>query len=98
MDKEAEIIPIGCEKLIYLPYLMGERTSYLDHSCRGVFFGLSAIPTKAHILRSVMEGVSYSMCDCVEILRGMGIFPDEMLIRGGGATSSLWMHGLVKYL
>jgi xylulokinase len=90
MDKEAERIPIGCEKLIYLPYLMGERTPHLDPSCRGVFFGLSAIHTKAHMLRSVMEGVSYSLRDCVELLRGMGVFSREMLICGGGAASNLW--------
>ena len=46
MDKEAESIAIGAEKLIYLPYLMGERTPHLDSYARGVFFGLSPIHTK----------------------------------------------------
>ena len=94
MDKEAERITIGCDRLIYLPYLMGERTPHIDPSCRGVFFGLSAIHTKAHMIRSVMEGVAFSLRDCVELLRGMGIFTDEMLICGGGAASSLWRQML----
>ena len=51
----AEVKP-GSGRLIYLPYLMGERTPHLDPDCRGVFFGLSAIHTKKHLLRAVMEG------------------------------------------
>ena len=75
MDKEAERSPIGCNRLLYLPYLMGERTPHLDPDCRGVFFGLSAMHTKWDMLRAVMEGVTYSQRDSVEILRGMGVEP-----------------------
>ena len=53
-------VPRGSRRLIYLPYLMGERTPHLNPDCRGVFFGLSAMHTKADMLRSVMEGVSFS--------------------------------------
>ena len=69
MDKEAETVPIGANRLLYLPYLMGERTPHLDPDARGVFFGLSAIHTKKDILRAVMEGVAYSLRDCFEICR-----------------------------
>ena len=62
----------GSNRLLYLPYLMGERTPHLDPDCRGVFFGLSAIHTRKHLLRAVMEGVAYSLCDCNEILKEMG--------------------------
>jgi xylulokinase len=94
MDREAERIPIGCEKLLYLPYLMGERTPHLDPDCRGVFFGLSAIHTKAHLIRAVMEGVAYSMRDCLELLKGMGVSVDHMLVCGGGGASPLWRQML----
>ena len=69
MDKEAEKVPVGANRLLYLPYLMGERTPHLDPDARGVFFGLSAMHTKRDMLRAVMEGVSYSLRDCVEVFR-----------------------------
>lgn len=94
MDQEAKRVPIGCNKLLYLPYLMGERTPHLDPDCRGVFFGLSAIHTKYDMLRAVMEGVVYSQRDSVEILRSMGISLSEMLACGGGGSSPLWRQML----
>ena len=65
MDKEAEQVPVGANRLLYLPYLMGERTPHLDPNARGVFFGLSAMHTKRDMLRAVLEGVTYSLRDCV---------------------------------
>lgn len=94
MDKQAEKIEIGADNLLYLPYLMGERTPHLDPDCRGVFFGLSAIHTKQHMLRSVMEGVSYSLFDCLNILKDMGADVSEMLACGGGGSSPLWRQML----
>ncbi len=94
MDKEAEKIPIGCDSLLYMPYLMGERTPHLDPDCRGVFFGLSARHTRQHLLRAVMEGVAYSQRDSVEVLRSMGVTIKDMLACGGGGTSSLWRQML----
>ena len=90
MDKQAETIPIGAEHLLYLPYLMGERTPHLDPNCRGAFIGLSAIHTRQHLLRAVMEGVVFSQRDSVEVLREMGIKINDMLACGGGGTSRLW--------
>lgn len=90
MDKAAAEIPVGSNRLIYLPYLMGERTPHLDPDCRGVFFGLSAIHTKADMIRAVMEGVAYSLKNCNDILNEMGAKVDEMMACGGGGTSSLW--------
>lgn len=87
-------VPIGARRLLYLPYLMGERTPHLDADCRGVFFGLSGMHTKADLLRAVLEGVSYSLRDCVEILRGMGVQTSEMLACGGGGTSAVWRQML----
>lgn len=94
LDKMAKEIPIGADKLIYLPYLMGERTPHLDTNARGVFFGLSAIHTKAHMIRAVLEGVSYSLMDCKDVLVEMGIHADDMMICGGGAKSPLWKQML----
>ena len=90
MDQEAEAVPIGANRLLYLPYLMGERTPHLDPNVRGVFFGLSAIHTKRDMLRAVMEGVSYSLQDCLAVFGEMGITADEMLACGGGGSSPFW--------
>ncbi|MBQ4225196.1 MAG: xylulokinase [Oscillospiraceae bacterium] len=90
MDKEADTVPIGAERLLYLPYLMGERTPHLDPNARGMFFGLSAMHTKKHMLRAVMEGVSYSLRDCVEVFREMDINVSDMMACGGGGSSPLW--------
>ncbi len=90
MDKEAEKSPIGANRLIYLPYLMGERTPHLDPNARGVFFGLSAMHEKRDLIRAVMEGVSYSLRDCLEIFREMGVEVGEMTVCGGGGNSPLW--------
>ena len=94
MDQQAEKVPIGANKLLYLPYLMGERTPHLDPDCRGVFFGLSAIHTKYDMLRAVMEGVIYSLRDCVDLLRGMGVDIHTMLACGGGGSSPFWRQML----
>jgi xylulokinase len=94
MTALAETVPIGARRLLYLPYLMGERTPHLDAGCRGVFFGLSGMHTKADLLRAVLEGVSYSLRDCVEILRDMNITTSGMLACGGGGTSAFWRQML----
>ena len=90
LDELASEIPIGCDKLIYLPYLMGERSPVLDTSARGVFFGLSAIHTKLHMARAVMEGVAYSLYDCLEVLKENSIDVSDMALCGGGAKSNFW--------
>jgi len=90
MDKIADNVEPGSEGVIYLPYLMGERTPHLDPYARGVFFGLSAKHTKAHMLRAVMEGVAFSLKDCMEIIKEMGIDATEVRASGGGGKSPLW--------
>jgi xylulokinase len=90
MDKAAEKVEAGSNGLVYLPYLMGERTPHLDPDCRGVFFGLSAKHTKKEVLRSVMEGVVYSLKDCMEIIKELGVDVSEIRASGGGGKSPLW--------
>jgi xylulokinase len=90
MDKAAEKVEAGSNGVVYLPYLMGERTPHLDPDCRGVFFGLSAKHTKREVLRSVMEGVVYSLKDCMEIIKELGVDVSEVRASGGGGKSPLW--------
>ena len=90
MDKEAERAKPGCDGLIYLPYLMGERAPHLDPNARGVFFGLTAKHGRCEMIRSVMEGVVYSLRDCLEIIRDMQVPINEVRASGGGGKSPLW--------
>jgi xylulokinase len=69
---------------------MGERTPHLDPDCRGVFFGLSAIHNKAALIRSVLEGVTFSLRDCYEVLKEMGVSVSDMRACGGGGKSRVW--------
>lgn len=86
----AEKAEPGAEGLIFLPYLNGERTPHPDPNARGVFFGISVRHKKGDLVRSVMEGVAYSLRDTIEILREKGISVKEVRAAGGGALSSLW--------
>ncbi len=90
MDQEADKVCTGSNGLLYLPYLMGERTPHLDAYARGVFFGLSAKHEKRDMIRSVMEGVTYSLRDCMEIIKEMGVSVSEIRASGGGGKSKLW--------
>lgn len=87
---EAATAPAGSEGLIFLPYLSGERTPHPDPEARGVFFGLTLRHGKAHMVRSVLEGVAYGLRDSLELMRGMGVEVRQVRASGGGANSPLW--------
>lgn len=70
---------------------MGERSPILDENARGVFFGLSAMHTKADLLRAVLEGVVLSQRHCLDEMQALGVpAPQRITVCGGGATSALW--------
>lgn len=83
-------VPPGCEGLIFLPYLTGERTPYPDPYARGVYFGLSLAHDRRHMARAVLEGVSYGLRDSFEILAEIGVPVREVRASGGGARSEFW--------
>ncbi len=80
----------GCEGLIFLPYLMGERTPHLDANARGVLFGLTGRHTRADVLRAVLEGVAYSLKDSFAIFDEMKVAVTQVRASGGGGRSGLW--------
>ncbi len=85
----ADVEP-GCEGLIFLPYLTGERTPYPDPNARGVFFGMTLRHDKRHFARSVYEGVAYGLRDSFEILGEMQVPINQVRASGGGARSAVW--------
>ena len=87
---EAADAPPGAERLLFLPYLSGERTPHADPDARGVFFGLSLRHRRAHLTRAVLEGVAFSLRDLLELMDATGLAASEAHIAGGGSRSPLW--------
>lgn len=87
---EAEAAPAGCEGLLFLPYLTGERTPHANPNARGALVGLTPRHGKNEIIRSIMEGITYAMKDSLEIIHSMGIEVGEIRLSGGGAKSGFW--------
>ena len=90
LGAQAETAPVGSEGLIFLPYLTGERTPHADANAKANFFGLTLRHQRSHLIRSVMEGVTYGMRDSLELIRGLGTTVDQIYATGGGSRSTLW--------
>jgi xylulokinase len=90
LTEAAAKAPPGCEGLLFLPYLSGERTPYPDPNARGVFCGLTLRHNKAHLTRAVLEGVTYGLRDSLELMRALGLSIEQVRASGGGARSPLW--------
>lgn len=88
--KEAEDVPLGSNGLIFLPYLMGERTPYPDPNARGCFIGLSMSHMRGHMTRAILEGVAFGLKDSIEILKDLKMPIDTVRLVGGGSKSILW--------
>jgi xylulokinase len=87
---EAAQAPLGSEGLYFLPYLTGERTPHCDASARGSWVGLSLRHGRAHLARSVMEGATFALRDCLRIIQEMHIPVSEIRLSGGGAKGAFW--------
>jgi xylulokinase len=82
--------PPGCDGLLWAPYLMGERTPYLDPAARGILVGLTASHTRAHVIRAILEGVAFSLRDTFTIFQEIEVPVRIVRLGGGGARSPLW--------
>lgn len=87
---EAASAPPGCDGLLWAPYLMGERTPYLDPAARGMLVGLTASHTRGHVIRAILEGVVFSLRDTFTIFQEMKVPVTTIRLGGGGARSALW--------
>ena len=100
LDEEAAVLPPGSVGLIFLPYLMGERTPIWDPAARGAFIGLSSRHTRGHLYRAVLEGVAFAFRQIAEIAwagsPGAGF--EQITAIDGGARSPLWRQILADVL
>ena len=94
----AAAVSPGSDGLLFLPYLTGERTPHPDPHAKGAFVGLTVRHTRAHLVRSVLEGVAFGLRDALDLIRGAGIAVAELRASGGGTRSPLWRQILADAL
>ena len=92
MNNLANSVPPGSEKLIFLPYLNGERAPFWDAQAKGSYIGLHPQHKKEHLIRASMEGVIYSIYHIGHVLERLGNQHDTLFASGGFARSSLWLQ------
>jgi xylulokinase len=92
LNKDAKKVPLGAEGLFYHPYLLGEFVPYRDSFLRASFVGATMKHHKGHFVRAVMEGVAYSLLECLNVIQGLDMPVAGEAVRGigGGAQSPMW--------
>jgi xylulokinase len=95
---EAAQVPPGSEGLLFLPYLVGERTPHFDPLARGAFVGLTLRHGRAQAVRAIMEGVAFALRDSLEIMRELGPGPAQVVTAGGGGSQQPWQGILAGVL
>jgi xylulokinase len=88
---DIDTVPIGSNGLLFTPYLTGERTPHADSSIRGSFIGIDASHKRSDFTRAVMEGITFSLNDSIEIFRNKGKTIDSIISIGGGAKNQVWL-------
>ena len=87
---QAARVPAGAGGLLFLPYLIGERTPLMDPGARGSFVGLRASHGAAELARAVVEGIAFSLHEALNAVAAATAAPEEVLLGGGGARHPLW--------
>lgn len=90
--EEASERPLGGNGLLFTPYVVGERTPYADADIRGSFIGVDSMQTRGDFARAVMEGITFSFKDILQIYEANGQDFDTVVAIGGGAKSEFWLQ------
>ncbi len=94
----AKGVPPGSEGLIFLPFLMGERSPYWDPEAKGIFYGITYKHKKAHFIRAIMEGVGFGLKTILDVTKELGIEVERLRILGGGSVSRIWREIIAQIL
>lgn len=89
---EVDSVPVGSNGLLFTPYIDGERTPHVDASIRGSFIGIDSSHERKHFVRAVLEGITFSLNESVEIFRENGRVINEIISIGGGAKNEAWLQ------
>lgn len=92
LGREAGTSPPGAKGILFLPYLQGERSPHTGEKARGAFIGIHLGTRRADFVRSVLEGVAFSLLDVYQAVRTVFTLPGRLVVSGGGASSSLWLQ------
>ena len=92
MTAWAQEVPAGANGLLFVPYLLGERTPHMDSEARGTLLGLTAAHGRGDLVRAVMEGVVFATRDASLALTETGAAPERIVVAGGGSRSPLWLQ------
>lgn len=87
-----DTVPAGSVGLLFTPYLVGERTPHADSNIRGSFIGIDASHERKHFARAVLEGITCSLNESIEIFRKSGKTIDSVISIGGGAKNETWLQ------
>lgn len=95
-DYTAEIdrVPEGIDDILFLPYLVGERSPINDPSAKGYFANLNAFYKRENLTKAVLEGISFSLYDNYKVMKALGVDVTEARVIGGGSKSPIWMQML----
>ncbi len=87
-----EDVPSGSNGLLFTPYIVGERTPHADSTIRGSFIGMDASHERKHFTHAVLEGITFSLHESIEIFRNSGKTIDTIISIGGGAKNETWLQ------
>lgn len=93
-DVETNELQFDHSKIIFLPYLSGERTPHNDPNALGVFYGMTPTTTRAELAKAVLEGVGFALADGLDVLHKASGVPEHITLIGGGARSVYWRQML----
>nr|WP_309100545.1 xylulokinase [Fredinandcohnia onubensis] len=85
-------VPAGSNGLLFTPYIVGERTPHADSNIRGSFIGVDTAHERKHFARAVLEGITFSLNESIEIFRNSGKTIDTIISIGGGAKNETWLQ------
>jgi xylulokinase len=98
MYQEAFSVPSGSEGVVFLPYLMGERTPHLNPNARTCWQNMSLKHTRGHLARAAFEGVAFALKDGLVALEATGIHAKTLRLSGGGSLQVQWRQLIADVL
>lgn len=91
LEEEMKNSSPGSNGIIFLPYLMGERSPRWNPNAKGSFIGIKMENSRIDIIRSVLEGVAMNLSVILDIFKKQNNFINEIVVIGGGARSNTWL-------
>ncbi|MEH7072528.1 gluconokinase [Neobacillus drentensis] len=89
---DAEKVPLGADGILFHPYINGERAPIWNQRAKGNFFGLSITHKREHIIRAVLEGITFNLFQIGKALERLAGKHQKIFVNGGLSRSPLWLQ------